>query len=210
MVEIDYIIQQCRQYNKLAQRLLYEMYAPKMMGLCSRYVSDNEVIKDIVQEGFIKVFSNIRQFKGDGSFEGWIKRVFINTAITYIRKNKKIPDHINIEEIEEACFQDTDMHYSNDNTASDKISSSNDLINSEHILLADFSEVELLNALQKIPEKYRIVFNLSCIENMKHEEIAEILDVDITTSRTRLLRARNLLKKELFVMCFEKQKKMHV
>lgn len=206
MVGIDQIIEGCRQYNKFAQKLLYEMYAPKMKGICSRYVSDNETMKDIVQEGFIKVFSNIRQYKGDGSFDGWLKRIFINTAISHIRKNKKIHNHINIEDVDESYFQDTEGYYSKENVTFDKTDSKTSQFNAEHILLADLSELELLSALQKIPEKYRVVFNLSCIENIKHEEIAEILDIDIATSRTRLLRARNIIKKELFFICSEKIK----
>ena len=89
VVEFDQIIKGCRQYNKFAQKMLYEMFAPQMHGLCFRYIGDSETTKDIVQEGFIKVFSNIKKFKGKGSFEGWIKRIFINTAISYIRKNSK-------------------------------------------------------------------------------------------------------------------------
>ena len=81
MPEFDKIIKGCRQYNKLAQKKLYEMYAPQMKGLCFRYVGDLESTKDVLQEGFIKVFSNIKQYKGKGSFEGWVKRIFINTSI---------------------------------------------------------------------------------------------------------------------------------
>jgi len=199
VIETDHIIQECRQYNKFAQRMLYEMYAPKMKGVCMRYVNDNETLKDILQEGFIKVFSNIRQYKGNGSFEGWMKRVFINTAISHIRKNNK-KDHLNIEEIDQSILLDD----TTESSSTENLNINSGPINAELIQLAELTEKELLNALLKIPEKFRIVFNLYCIENMKHEEIADILNIDIATSRTRLLRARNSVKKELFSICLEK------
>ena len=173
------------------------MYAPKMKGLCFRYIGDSETVKDVVQDGFIKVFSNIKQFDGKGSFDGWIKRIFINTAISHIRKHNKKNEYINFEDIDESSLFENDMHQSDKQIDINKE-------NIELVISADLSEVELLNALQRIPEKFRTVFNLFSIEHIKHEEIAKILDIEITTSRTRLLRARNLIKKELYSICREK------
>jgi RNA polymerase sigma-70 factor, ECF subfamily len=199
VVEFDQILKECRQYNKFAQKLLYEMYAPKMKGLCLRYVGDRETAKDIVQEGFIKVFSNIKKFEGKGSFDGWMKRIFINTSLSYLRKNERKNKHIGIEEIDESAFPENNIH-SSDNRAD----FSNE--NIELVVSADLSEEELLNALKNIPEKFRTVFNLFCLEKIKHEEIAQILKIDITTSRTRLLRARSMIQKELYGICLEKLK----
>jgi RNA polymerase sigma-70 factor (ECF subfamily) len=187
---LDEIVKECKQYNKLAQKLLYEMYAPKMRGVCLRYISNQETLKDVVQEGFIKVFSNIKQYSGTGSFEGWIKRIFINTAISHIRKYKNSNNIINIEDINEANLHDPVDQNINESSIS--------------VMVENLSETELLNALNRIPENYRTVFNLSCIENMKHDEIAKILNIDTVTSRTRLLRARGLLQKELNAFCLEK------
>jgi len=173
------------------------MYAPRMKGLCLRYVGDSEIAKDILQDGFIKVFSNIKQFKGIGSFDGWIKRIFVNTAISYIRKHEKKNKQVSFEDLDESKFLDTEIHHSDK-----QVDLKNENINL--VISADLSELELLSALQKIPEKFRSVFNLFCIENIKHEEIAEILDIDIATSRTRLLRARSMIKQELYVICREK------
>jgi len=179
------------------------MYAPKMKGLCFRYVGDSETAKDIVQDGFIKVFSNIKQFDGKGSFDGWIKRIFINTAISHIRKQDKKNRHINIDDINESDFLENEVQQSDKQLNINKNNS--DKENLELVKLADLSESELLSALHRIPEKFRTVFNLFCIEHLKHEEIADILNIDITTSRTRLHRARNLIQKELYVICLEKR-----
>lgn len=204
MVKIDQIVQECRQYNKLAQKLLYEMYAPQMKGLCFRYVGDSETVKDIVQDGFIKVFSKIKQFDGKGSFEGWMKRIFINTAISHIRKHNKKNNHISFEDVDESNFIESDMHQSDKqiDIISKNINSKKE--NIELVLSAELSEAELMKALQRIPEKFGTVFNLFSIEKIKHDEIAKILDIEITTSRTRLLRARCLIQKELHAICLEK------
>jgi RNA polymerase sigma-70 factor, ECF subfamily len=174
--------------------MLYEMYAPKMKGVCLRYMNDLDTVNDILQEGFLKVFANIRQYNANGSFDGWIKRIFINTSISFLRKYDR--QHLNIDDIEEQQSEDI---FSNE-----EAKSSGTQFNAEFVLSAEFSEEELLDALKKVPEKYRVVFNLYCIENIRHEEIAEILEIDISTSRTRLLRARNLIQKELYTMCLEK------
>jgi RNA polymerase sigma-70 factor (ECF subfamily) len=198
VVQFDQILEGCRQYDKFAQKMLYEMYAPKMKGLCFRYVCDSETVKDIVQDGFIKVFSNIKQFDRRGSFEGWLKRIFINTAITHIRKNNKKNKNLSLEDIEDPDFVDTD----NSQVEKQFTFTKNNL----ELLSSELSEEELLIALQRIPEKFRTVFNLYCIEHLKHEEIAKILDIEITTSRTRLLRSRSLIQDELYTICCEKLK----
>lgn len=190
MVSLEEVIKECKQYNKLAQRILYDKYAPVIKGICLRYTGDPEAANDIMQEGFIKVFSQIRQYSGTGSFEGWMKRIFINTTISYLRKLQKNQKHIKLEDIEESTIVlDEPENEFHSNQSSFEVVSS-----------AEFSEEELLNILKKLPEKYRIVFNLHCIENTKHEEIADLLDIDMATSRTRLLRARQLVQKELYAM----------
>ncbi len=205
MVSLDQIIKECKQYNKFAQKCLYERYAPAMNGICLRYVSDPDTVKDIVQEGFIKVFSKIKQYSGNGSFEGWIKRIFINTTISHIRQRQAKGRHLNIEDIEETVFvEDNNAHPIDEDAAVDKNDINKNQIDFQLVLSADFSELELLKVLDKLSVKYRIVFNLFCIENFKHEEIAEMLDIDASTSRSRLLRARSIIQKELYNMSIEK------
>lgn len=204
MVTLDEIIIECRRYNKLAQKLLYERYASRMKGLCLRYVNDPDALKDIVQEGFIKVFSNIKQYSGRGSFEGWMKRIFINTAITYLRKNSMKDKYFNIEDFDESYLYEKNQQNADRGYDFDERTITPDQNSAELLLFAEFTEQDLLRTLNKLPEKYRIVFNLYCIENVKHEEIAEILNIDVATSRTRLLRARNIIQKELYTMCIIK------
>lgn len=175
------------------------MYAPKMKGLCLRYLGDPETTKDIVQDGFIKVFSNIKQFDGKGSFDGWIKRIFINTCISHLRKNNRKNRHLDVEEFNESGFHENEIHSTEKMVDLSKS-------NVDLVLSTDLSEEEMMNVLKKIPENFRTVFNLFCIEKLKHEKIAEILNIDINTSRTRLLRARALIQKELYGICLEKLK----
>jgi len=197
VADLEQIVSECKRYNKFAQKLLYEMYAPQMRGLCFRYLGDAETAKDIVQEGFLKVFSNIKQFKGKGSFEGWMKRIFINTAITYIRKNNKKNRHLNFEDINESEISDVVDEPIDQEQYSEKD-------NVGLVMNAELSGEELMEALQRVPEKFRTVFNLFIIEQLKHDEIAEILEIDKTTSRTRLSRARNLIQKELYAISHKK------
>jgi RNA polymerase sigma-70 factor (ECF subfamily) len=195
---LDQILKECKQYNKFAQKLLYDRYAPIMKGICFRYVTDPDIVNDIVQEGFIKVFSKIKQYSGNGSFEGWMKRIFINGAISYLREQQKTLEHLNIEEVDETNIIEDHVNF-------DESSFNKDVIDDFQLIIsADFSEAELLEVLNRIPIKYRTVFNLFCIENYKHEEIAQVLDIDVSTSRTRLLRARNIIQKELIEMSIEK------
>jgi RNA polymerase sigma-70 factor, ECF subfamily len=198
VVALDQIIKECRQYNKFAQKLLYDRYAPIMNGICFRYVSDPDSVKDIVQDGFIKVFSKIKQYSGNGSFEGWMKRIFINGAISYLREQQKTLKHLNIEEVDENDI------FHNQLDGEESLINKDVIDDFQLIISADFSESELLEVLKRIPVKYRTVFNLFCIENYKHEEIAQVLDIDVSTSRTRLLRARNIIQKELLEMSIEK------
>jgi RNA polymerase sigma-70 factor (ECF subfamily) len=196
VVEFDQIIKGCRQYNKFAQKMLYKQFAPQMHGLCFRYLGDEEITKDIVQEGFIKVFSNIKMFKGKGSFEGWMKRIFVNTAISYIRKNKKNQKHYSFDEVNEVNFNGLNGQSVDDL----EIFNEQD----EESALENLTEEELLSALKKVPEAFRTVFNLYCIENIRHDEIAKMLKISVATSRTRLSRARGYLQKELYAMCHVK------
>jgi len=196
VVILEDIIERCKKYDVTAQRLLYERYANQMRYICLRYISNHE-IKDIVQEGFIKVFANIKQYNGKGSFEGWMVRIFINTSLKHLKKNKKWQHQISLENLNTDNFDvDTMESYDSGNEILDDYQS---------IDSVDFTQEEIMEVVLSIPESYRIIFNLFHLEEFKHEEIAQMLDIDVHTSRTRLFRARNLIRTALVTRAKEKQ-----
>lgn len=155
-----------------AQRQLYERYAGKMLAVCRRYVSDSMAAEDVMIEGFMKVFEKIVQFKGEGSLEGWIKRLMTNEALMYLRSNRELFFiDINKPEAQQAG-----------NEASIEL----------HLEAED-----LFQLLDKLPTGYRTVFNLYAIEGYSHTEIAEKLNITESTSKSQLHRARGLLQQLL-------------
>ena len=167
MTESD-LIKGCIKKNNLCQRLLFEKYAGKMMSLCQRYSKDQQETKDIMQEGFIRVFDYIHQFKFEGSFEGWMRRVFVNVATRHAAKQK-------------ICFTDVDM-VDTDTTAVDAA------------VVSKLSEDEIHKMISRLPDGYRLVFNLNVIEGYSHEEIGSMLGIQASTSRTQLTKARRMLQ----------------
>jgi RNA polymerase sigma-70 factor, ECF subfamily len=207
VLNIDEIVKGCKQYNKAYQHLLYERYASEIRYLCFRYLNNTIYLDDILHDGFIKVFMNISQYSGKGSFEGWMKKIFINTALKHNLKHNLNKAFIDIDKIYEVDddenFQVIDVKL---NVNYENINNDNSEYNIETNQLADLSEQEILEIIKKIPEKLRVVFNLFCIEDFSHDEISEILKIDSVTSRTRLLRARNCIKKELNELCLSKNR----
>jgi len=167
------LIQCCIKQDRSAQKLIYKTYAPVLLGMCMRYVVDRSEAEDILQEGFVKVFTHISSFTGVGSFEGWLKKIMINTAITYYHKNLKRRYHYDIEEMYD--LQSEEVEFGD----------------------ADYTHEELLKVIADLPDGYRMVFNLYAIEGYKHKEIAEMMGIDINTSKSQFSRARKLLQKKL-------------
>jgi RNA polymerase sigma-70 factor, ECF subfamily len=192
--EVD-LVRGCRNFNYTAQRELYLRFAGKMRGVCIKYSSSSDEAKDILQEGFIKVYNKIEGFSGNGSLEGWIRRIMVNTAINFYKKNKKR------KMVHNPLESDTDFI---DETGTDETEVS-DLFSM--VSQADFSEEELQDCLKKLEESYRIIFNLFCFENYSHADIAQALSIDERTSRIRLFRARKMLKDHLYKLSAEKIKK---
>jgi RNA polymerase sigma factor (sigma-70 family) len=164
------IIKSCLAGDARAQKLLYDKYARRMMGLCLRYGGDQAIAEDMMQEGWIKVFRNLHSFGFKGSFEGWIKKIMVNTSLDYLRKNKNHFNQLEIEATRE--------------TISSEISSSDPL-----------STKELLHIIQKLPTGYRTVFNLFAIEGYSHKEIATMLSISENTSKSQYSRARVQLQR---------------
>jgi RNA polymerase sigma factor (sigma-70 family) len=165
------IIDGCIKGNRTSQKALYDYYSSKMYYACLRYATDKEEAEDILQEGFVKVFQNISTFSGNGSFEGWIRRIIVNTAIEHFRKkNMKFAD----AEIENAIDQ------------------------SHSVTIVDhFSEQDLLKIISQLPIGYKTVFNLYAIEGFSHKEIADMLKITESTSKSQLSRARGMLQEKL-------------
>ncbi|MCG8320238.1 MAG: sigma-70 family RNA polymerase sigma factor [Cytophagales bacterium] len=182
-MEEDELIKACIRNDRVAYNHLFNKYAPKMLMICTRYMSDENEAKDVLQNGFIKVFKSIKKFKFEGSFEGWLKRIMINEALSALRKKKKL-------------ITRNSTIYENIDIAEDSVDKTIDY---------DFTQEELLQTLKALPETFRVVFNLYCFEKYSHNEIAAALSIKESTSRSRLRRARNILKKELLILA-EKSK----
>lgn len=163
------IIEGCVAGNRHFQEMLYHHFASKMMGVCMRYSNNYHTAEDILQEGFIKVFTYIEKYRGEGSFEGWIRRIFVNTAIEHYRKNSKM-------------FATDDLQ-----------SLESNIINDDAV--SNLSAKDLVAYIQQMSPGYRTVFNMYVVEGYSHKEIAQMLGISEGTSKSQLARARVILQK---------------
>lgn len=171
METLKEIVKGCINQSKADQHKLYSMFAAKMYGICLRFASNEHDAQDILQEGFIKVFNNLHLFKWQGSLEGWVRKIVINTAI---EKYRNAISHISPDTI----WEITGYCFDNDGPGNVGLD-------------------ELLAQIQELPDQYRMVFNLSAIEGYNHKEIGEFLGISESTSRSNLSRARHLLQQWL-------------
>lgn len=165
------LIQACVRRERWAQKVLYEEYYSRMMGVCLRYATDEEEALDILHEGFIKVFRHVGKYKPGTSLSAWIRRIMVNTAIDYYRKNSR------------RRTEDMDEAY--------------DISTNDPDAISRCTEQEILEAIQELTPSYRAVFNLYVIEGYAHKEIADLLDITESTSRSNLVKARLKLKEIL-------------
>ena len=166
------LIEDCKRNKASAQKQIYDLYAPQMLGVCVRYVSDRETARDVLQEGFIKLFTKIDSYAG-GSFYAWMRRIFVTTALETLRQQNVLRFAANIDDYNEA-FEDGNA------SVIDKI-----------------SEKDLMNCITELPEGYRTVFNLYAIEGYSHAEIATMLKIEESTSRSQFSKARKLLREKI-------------
>jgi len=166
------IVKACIKGNRKAQKQLYQLFADKMFGVCMRYADDVDEAKDILQDGFIKVFMNLEQFNHKGSFEGWVRRIMVNTALEKFR-DKNYLFAVNMEQ----GYESRDKEY-------------------DHIL-SELAAKDLLKMVQELSPQYRMVFNLYAIEGYSHKEICEMLNIKEGTSKSNLSRAREILKEKI-------------
>lgn len=167
----DELIQGCLRRERNAQKLLYDTYSSKMYGLCYRYVKDSMEAEDVLVTSFMKIFQKIDQFKNQGSFEGWIRRIVVNEALTCLRRKRTMYLETELEQVD---------HDPNYQTLSDHL-----------------EEEDLLQLVKELPTGYRIVFNMYAIDGYSHKEIAESLGISENTSKSQLSRARTYLQKVL-------------
>lgn len=166
------LVKECVSGNARAQRMLFDRYSAKMLGVAMRYIRDKERAEDVLQDAFIKVFKNLDRFKHDGSLEGWIRRIVVNTALDQLRKNKKRQGDL---ELDDSFIEITTNNFT------------------EERLQAE----SLMKLVQELPEGYRTVFNMFAIEGYSHKEIAKKLGVTENTSKSQYSRAKTALREIL-------------
>jgi RNA polymerase sigma factor (sigma-70 family) len=167
------IIAGCIKGKRAAQENLYKKFSGTLFAICLRYSKNRMEAEDVLQEVFVKIYTHIHTYHFDGSFEGWLKRIAVNTSITYYRKSirKQLE-----KDLDEGISQMPDDAFSFD---------------------GDYSMEDMLKCIEALPLGYRTVFNMYCIEGYKHKEIAELLKIDINTSKSQLSRAKVHLQNEL-------------
>lgn len=169
MCKLDHIAEQCKKGDRKAIEQLYKMFSAKMFAVCLQYSRDRADAEDNLQDGFLKIFESIGQYSGRGSLEGWMRRVFINLVLEKYRQNRSLQLVEDIPDLE-------------DEDAGDG---------------AGIPEDVLIEFVNQLPEKYKLVFNLYVTENMQHKEIAALAGITEGTSKSNLARARDILKKKI-------------
>ncbi|MCH7411565.1 RNA polymerase sigma factor [Belliella sp. DSM 111904] len=165
------IIEGCRKGDRKAQRFLYDTYSKKFYAICLRYIKDRDLAEDVLVESFMKIFEKINQFESKGSFEGWMKRVIVTHALLTLRSNKNLLMEVNLEPEHEYAQSSYELN--------------------------QLEAEELMSLVTSLPTGYRTVFNLYVIEGYSHAEIADLLGISESTSKSQLNRSRNLLKQKI-------------
>jgi RNA polymerase sigma-70 factor (ECF subfamily) len=163
------IIQGCMQNDPIAQRELYNRYSPKMLSVCYRFAHNKQDAEDMLQEGFIKIFTQIHSFQNRGAFEGWIRRIMVHTCINFLKKNKKFNESVELD-------------YATHLSAR------------EETIPSVLQGKQIIECIRQLPIGYRTVLNLYAIEGYSHKEIADMLDIEESTSRSQYTRAKTMLE----------------
>ncbi len=181
-IEESDLIKGCLAGDRRMQEELYNRFAPKMYAVCLRYSNNPDDAQDLLQEGFIKIFKNLDRFRAEGSFEGWIRRVFVNTSIEHYRRKVNVSSTSDREDI---LAEDTSWN------ALDKL-----------------AEKDIIKLVQELSPGYRTVFNLYAIEGYAHKEIGYLLGISEGTSKSQLARAKGILQKKVELFLEEKRKSL--
>ena len=168
MIDHQKLVKDCLKGKIKAQRELYELFAKTMLGVCYRYTRSVKDAEDVLQEGFVKVFHNLHQYKNEGELGAWIRRIMVNTALNYLKRNRKYQ--------QEMYFTEEYLHPVVDDDPAIRLNAK-----------------ELADLIRQLPQGYQVIFNLHAVEGYSHVEIGELLGISDGTSRSQYLRARNLL-----------------
>lgn len=170
-LNLNQLIQASIKGDSKAQERLFYTYAGKMMTICKRYAHSTDEAEDFLQDGFIRVFRYLHTYENSGSFDAWIRKVFVNTALKQIKRKIKYFEEINDD--------------------------SNNVASADVDIVSKLSELEILDLLKLLPDGYKTVFNLYVVEGFSHKEIAELLNIEESTSRSQLVKARKLLQDKI-------------
>ena len=162
----------CRKNNATAQEALYSRFSPRMLGVCYRFAKNREDAEDMLQEGFIKVFTQIHQYRNEGALEGWIRRIVVHTCINILKKNKKFSDSVDIIHAHSVHVR-------------------------EEMIPSIMQAKQVVECIRSLPLGYKTVLNLYAIEGYSHKEIAFMLDIEESTSRSQYTRAKAMLEEVL-------------
>ena len=164
------LIDGCIRGDRKAQKALFNKYSNRMLAVCLRYVNDIEDARDLMQEGFIKLFSNIHQYKGGGLFDGWVRKIFVNCALERLRQQDVLRNAVDITDLEYTDIPD-------------------------ETTVSQLSADEIMVYIRSLPDGFRTVFNMYAIEGFSHKEIGQKLNITESTSRSQFMRARKMLQK---------------
>jgi RNA polymerase sigma-70 factor (ECF subfamily) len=167
----DLIIDGCIHNNPVAQRELYNRYSPKMLSVCYRFAPSREDAEDMLQEGFIKVFTQVHTFQNKGAFEGWIRRIIVHTCINVLKRNKKFNENVDMDYAQHLSIRET--------------------------IPSIMQAKQVVDCIRLLPVGYRTVLNLYALEGYSHREISEIMDIEESTSRSQYTRAKAMLEQIL-------------
>lgn len=166
------LIESCKKGNRAAQKILYDRLAPRMFPVCIRYIGDRTAAEDVLQDGFITLFTRLDSYKGEGSFEGWARRIFVTTALMSLRKKDALKMSDELEAVRGMKAETTSQ-------------------------MQNIGYKELMKLVMSLPPGFRTVFNMYAIEGYSHKEIADMLGISETTSRTQFSRARTWLQNKI-------------
>lgn len=162
------LIEKCISGDRKYQELFYKKFSKKMYNICQSYANSGDDAKDILQDGFVKIFTSLNTYNGVGSLEGWVRKIIVNTAIDFYRKRLKEMRNVNIDDVYDLPFESS--------------------------VLDEINSKELIELIHKLPEGAKLIFNLFVIEGYSHEEIARKLNISTGTSKSQVSRAKSLLK----------------